>query len=698
MFKVDWATWMPQKNDGKGNGEYDYNGNGSAKVAGSGIRKIVLVVQGWDTPPATNDYSTHFSIDVTSNGKAWQHIDMDKPGYRLGKEKDYTGFTYDGNKHAGKTIQVNILKFDHKVFYEDGWWTDDKYKRLAWFLSKICTQNGVPKQFPKKFSANRQSNSESDRLLWDYYYNQKGIFGMMHSPWDEGLWSPGPLDLARLGPYLLDTNITNTSQADPSKTSEQQIEEAIAEAKATEDMEKNAETVTDELVDLIDETPMEGKVFRFNPPLHRDMIPQRVEFSSNDPGGFLQSKYLDERGLAEGTTSVEDLMPLRLGRIIQHEMAAGMAATNTERYGFRFLYNPTSITISSSRNDSVVLDPRSSINAVISGINQNFQTIRMTLFLVRMPDVLSPIHGKDDYMPSISDEDMEGVRKYGTHWDLEILYRVCNGIFTLGDRGRTADIGVIVPSNTRLLLGHGRNFFGFVESINYTDKVFSSDMVPVQTEVELVFRRHVDMAPGSLTSFYANLGEVGAGTGGGGSTSETGDTDPAGTGATSGEGLDPMALLHKNGLNAGWTYGNKDQVSMAVMGGKHRAWDIEAKYEGLLAGVEGTVAALNDGVTREGDRRSGSPSNWIRIHTNYGGGAATVYYQHLSPNLGCTVGQRVTPTTYLGKTGNSGNSSGPHLHLATMRGHTNGNYLYLNDIPATEAGSCIYPPSTVFPK
>lgn len=254
------------------------------------------------------------------------------------------------------------------------------------------------------------------------------------------------------------------------------------------------------------ESVVSGKVFRFNPPLHNSNLPVRTDFSGVAPYSSVRKQYFDEQSAPMDTKDPSTFKNLRLGRIIQDELAAGAASTNQYRYGFRFLYNPTSVTISSSRNDSVVLDRQSMVSAAISGIETNFQVISFTLLLDRGPDLLSGTTASD-YSPAISGEDLANIRKYGTHWDLEILYRVCNGVFNLKDRGKTSDIGIIIPSNARLVLGPGQNHFGFLESVGYTDIIFTKDMVPTRTEVQIIFRRHVDMSPNDMDSFNLALGK-----------------------------------------------------------------------------------------------------------------------------------------------------------------------------------------------
>lgn len=132
---------------------------------------------------------------------------------------------------------------------------------------------------------------------------------------------------------------------------------------------------------------------------------------------------------------------------------------------------------------------------------------------------------------------------------------------------------------------------------------------------------------------------------------------------------DPVALRQQYGLSAGWKYSS---------GKGHYAWDIPCPTgTEILAGCTGTVRATSDGVpnNRPGHNPgSGAPSNWVLVWTTCEGRPATVYYQHLSPGVRVRQGQAVEPGTVIGASGNSGNSTGPHLHLSTQWGHTDRRY------------------------
>lgn len=107
-------------------------------------------------------------------------------------------------------------------------------------------------------------------------------------------------------------------------------------------------------------------------------------------------------------------------------------------------------------------------------------------------------------------------------------------------------------------------------------------------------------------------------------------------------------------------------------GKPHGALDIAAPTgTPVYAPFPGRVVAARDGVpnNKPGARIwSGKPSNWVllevNLKTNYGTRQpATILFQHLSPGLTVKAGDRVVKGELLGHTGNTGNSTGPHLHL-----------------------------------
>lgn len=140
--------------------------------------------------------------------------------------------------------------------------------------------------------------------------------------------------------------------------------------------------------------------------------------------------------------------------------------------------------------------------------------------------------------------------------------------------------------------------------------------------------------------------------------------------------------IKKWGLSAGKYYSS---------GTYHGAWDIPCPTGTVIrAAMSGTVIGCNRGVPKNKTGGSGSPSNWVLIYTppfpGYPSGVTT-YYQHLwtlAPEV--RVGAKISGGQVIAKSDNTGNSSGPHLHLHIMRGKQSRYALYSNHNLA------VYPP------
>tara|TARA_Y100000310_G_scaffold341455_1_gene440624 strand:+ start:276 stop:818 length:543 start_codon:yes stop_codon:yes gene_type:complete len=108
-------------------------------------------------------------------------------------------------------------------------------------------------------------------------------------------------------------------------------------------------------------------------------------------------------------------------------------------------------------------------------------------------------------------------------------------------------------------------------------------------------------------------------------------------------------------------------------GRRHDAYDVGMPIGTLLrAPLPGKVAVVHDGIrnNRQGyNPGSGAPANNVLIHCRTPRGRkVTVYLQHGSPGVLVKPGQLVKAGDPVMRSGNTGNSSGPHLHFAVQKG------------------------------
>jgi Lysozyme like domain len=223
--------------------------------------------------------------------------------------------------------------------------------------------------------------------------------------------------------------------------------------------------------------------FTFNPPPHPSLMHRFPGWTAGDHR-LLYDEAANRYG--SGETGEGQFPNLRLGRIVMGKEALSFAVKDGTRYGFRFLYNPTTVSGGTNVGTDFIPDPSSTITAVLQ---DGLEVINFELLLNRQPDVLGGV-APSDYIPSIDEEELNRIKERGTHYDLEFLYRVCNGVHDTNQMSGTGDIGILLPNPCELYLGPLRSR-GALVTISATDQLYSANMVPVLTYVQVSFSRYL---------------------------------------------------------------------------------------------------------------------------------------------------------------------------------------------------------------
>ena len=199
---------------------------------------------------------------------------------------------------------------------------------------------------------------------------------------------------------------------------------------------------------------------------------------------------------------------------IKDSMTKDMTALDPQKYGFKFLYNPT--TVSMAWGVLQNMDPpfeasgADKFSVVSTGIMS--ATVEFDLMLNRIGDftylnetgLISQT--PNPYPDTVLLDDQKEIYAKGTMYDLEYLFRTINGPhgnFKSELRGNTADRGWMYPTIVELHLGASMRYRVRINSFSVNHIMFNSRMVPILSSVRLSCNRYVDgplLAKGSGVS------------------------------------------------------------------------------------------------------------------------------------------------------------------------------------------------------
>jgi hypothetical protein len=188
-------------------------------------------------------------------------------------------------------------------------------------------------------------------------------------------------------------------------------------------------------------------------------------------------------------------------------VAPGVQPVQQKRYGFQFHYNPGSIDMvyGGAPNIDVNLEATGNERFNLYGTSVSTSAIAIQLVLNRVMD--HQYYGEDGsllpqylspavYAPRLPDEEEQRrIFERGTMYDVEALLATLVGFKTQTDlRGETADVGWITGRTLEIHLGKSLRYRGFINNVGVSHIMFTEQMVPIFSTVQLSIQRIPDYA------------------------------------------------------------------------------------------------------------------------------------------------------------------------------------------------------------
>ncbi len=252
-------------------------------------------------------------------------------------------------------------------------------------------------------------------------------------------------------------------------------------------------------------------VYRYNPPPYDQVL--RTSFSEKLIYDTTNNySFRDLYTVTNRLKSVEKAFAVsERGAIYQDVNGAKVLNRNPDKlkesiskgsnqWGFRFTYNPTTFSYSTSSNNSVDWTLGQSDPATLLMGNS---TVAFELYLNRIPDLsylrmqYPEVSQSQLYGRELKQYEIDGILNRGTEYDIEFLYRVLNGdplkkalLFDSAYTGDTADFGYTSGVPCWLQLNKNLKYFGSVASFQVNHVMFDLNMVPMLSTVSISFSRY----------------------------------------------------------------------------------------------------------------------------------------------------------------------------------------------------------------
>jgi hypothetical protein len=188
-------------------------------------------------------------------------------------------------------------------------------------------------------------------------------------------------------------------------------------------------------------------------------------------------------------------------------------------WGFRFLFNPQYLSYNMSSNNQVDWTRPNENNAALVAVGIG-GSITVNILIDRVADMVTMRQWKDsgggvlpsgNYPVSMTAEQCAGILHRGTEYDLEYLFRVLNGnpqkVVLMGTNPKdglemlSANMGYITQLPFIFKISERMRYKVIMQSISVEHSMFTREMVPIRTVVQINLERLPDLTSGGFKKF-----------------------------------------------------------------------------------------------------------------------------------------------------------------------------------------------------
>jgi hypothetical protein len=214
--------------------------------------------------------------------------------------------------------------------------------------------------------------------------------------------------------------------------------------------------------------------------------------------------FLDARNAWKGINGGKGTIQMdkELINRIAEQQGTSSIKFDKQLYGFKFMYNPTSVNmawdVSTAMSPTFIGSGQDKFNPISAGLLSS--VVEFELVLNRIADFGQVgaggiVVGENPYPVTVPEEDRSQIYEKGTMYDLEYLFKTLNGpnaTFTSPLNGITADRGWLRPTIVELHLGKSMRYRVRIAEFAVNHIFFNNNMVPILSTVKLTCARFND--------------------------------------------------------------------------------------------------------------------------------------------------------------------------------------------------------------